>query len=298
MGRGSATALGEGREVDGVRRLLDSAAPVAHPTTPAELQTPGVEQTATPLKKQPVSRRLRVFGSPITVWTGTEEVPLPSGNPQRLVGAVAAAGGAATFDQLGEAMWPDKDVAASRTRLRNVLMRLRKAVGDILVRSESGVRLASDVTCDLHEFDRAALDAISSTRADPDMAGRLATHAVELASGTAFADFEYEEWAIRARRAAEQRLIGLLDLLSIQAEDSGDLPKAQAMAERALQLDKYADSRYVRLAELLVLQDRNAAAVAVLDDAAAISHGLGEVAPTERFEARRKEILRRTASGE
>ena len=165
-------------------------------------------------------------------------------------------------------------------------------------RSESGVRLASDVTCDLHEFDRAALDAISSTRADPDMAGRLATYAVELASGPAFADFEYEEWAIRARRAAEQRLIGLLDLLSIQAEDSGDLPKAQAMAERALQLDKYADSRYVRLAELLVLQDRNAAAVAVLDDAAAISHGLGEVAPTERFDARRKEILRRTASGE
>jgi DNA-binding SARP family transcriptional activator len=129
------------------------------------------------------------------------------------------------------------------------------------------------------------------------MAGRLATHAVDMASGTAFADFEYEEWAIRARRAAEQRLIGLLDLLSIQAEDGGDLPKAQAMAERALQLDRYTDSRYVRLAELLVLQERNAAAIAVLDDAAAVARGLGDVGPNEGFDSRRKEILRRTASG-
>ena len=49
-------------------------------------------------------------------------------------------------------------------------------------------------------------------------------------------------------------MIGLLDLLSVQAEDAGDLPRAQALAERALRLDRYTDSRYVRLAELLTLQ--------------------------------------------
>ena len=72
------------------------------------------------------------------------------------------------------------------------------------------------------------------------------------------------------RRAAsvEQQLIGLLDLLSVQAEDAGDLPAAQALAERALRLDRYTDSRYVRLAELLTMQNRVAAAIAVLDDAA------------------------------
>ena len=133
-------------------------------------------------------------------------------------------------------------------------MRLRRAVGDVVVRSGSGVRLAPDVTCDLHDFERLAADALASARADPELAGRLANDAVAIADGTVFVDFEYEEWALSARRAAEQQLINLLDLLSVQAEDAGDLPLAQALAERALRLDRYADSRYVRLAELLTLQ--------------------------------------------
>jgi len=286
MGLASADLLGEAREYEALRRLLDAAEPAP---APAPVVT-------SPPMTRPVSRQVRVFGSPIRVRIEDDEVAIPSGNPQRLLGVVAAAGGSATFDHIGESMWPEEDVNTSRTRLRNVLMRLRKAVGDVLVRSEVGVRLAADVTCDLHEFDRAALDAISSTRADPEMAGRLANHAVQMAAGTTFADFEYEEWAIRARRAAEQRLINLLDLLSIQAEDDGDLPRAQAMAERALQLDRYTDSRYVRLAELLVLQNRNAAAVTVLDDAAAVVRTLNQQ-PNEPFETRRREILKRTATG-
>src|SRR4029453_2481912 len=101
-----------------------------------------------------------------------------------------------------------------------------------------------------------ALDAVSYPRNDPELAGRLAAEGVKAGDGTVFAGFEYEEWAIVARRSAEQRMIGLLDLLSVQAEDAGDLPAAQAFAERALRLDRYTDSRYVRLAELLTLQNR------------------------------------------
>ena len=97
-----------------------------------------------------------------------------------------------------------------------------------------------------------------------------------------FAGFEYEEWAITARRSAEQRMIGLLDLLSVQAEDAGDLPAAQAFAERALRLDRYTDSRYVRLAELLTLQNRVAAAIAVLDDAAEVAREIGGRAAARR----------------
>ena len=71
-------------------------------------------------------------------------------------------------------------------------------------------------------------------------------------------------------------MITLLDLLSVQAEDAGDLPVAQSLAERALRLDRYADSRYVRLAELLTLQNRVAAAIAVLDDAAEVAREIGD----------------------
>ena len=74
-------------------------------------------------------------------------------------------------------------------------------------------------------------------------------------------------------------MIGLLDLLSVQAEDAGDLPRAQALAERALRLDRYTDSRYVRLAELLTMQGRSAAAVAVLEDAAEVARELGRGCP-------------------
>jgi hypothetical protein len=117
-----------------------------------------------------------------------------------------------------------------------------------------------------------------------------------LASGVIFGDFEYEEWAIAARRSVEVKLIGLLDLLSVQAEDSGDLSLAQSLAERALRLDRYSDSRYVRLAELLTLQGRSAAAVAVLEDAAAAARDLGAAVP-EGVKTRRDELMRRASAG-
>ena len=227
-----------------------------------------------PARRRPGDERgapaARSSGARWSSRTGDDVHKVPPGNPQRVVGVVVANGGTATFDQLSEAMWPGEDLDVSRPRLRNVLLRLRRAVGDVVVRSGTGVRLADEVVCDLLDFDRLALDALSSARADPELAGRVAAEAVRAGEGTVFAGFEYEEWAIAARRSAEQRMIGLLDLLSVQAEDAGDLPAAQSLAERALRLDRYTDSRYVRLAELLTLQHRVAAAIAVLDDAAEV----------------------------
>lgn len=240
-------------------------------------------------------RRLRVIGGAMTLESGTDSNELPPGNPQRLVGVVVAHGGFASFDQLSEAIWPGDDVEASRARLRNVLLRLRRGAGNVVVRAGSGVRLAPDVHCDLYEFERLATDALGSARTDPDLAGHLATSAASLADGVVFGDFEYEEWAIEARRSVEHRLISLLDLLSVQAEDSGNLQLAQSMAERALRLDRYSDSRYVRLAELLTMQGRSAAAVAVLEDAAEVAREAGVAIP-ENVRNRRNEIMRRAST--
>lgn len=240
-------------------------------------------------------RRLRVIGGPMAIEDDGQLMDLPPGNPQRLVGAVVAHGGSASFDQLSEALWPGDDSDASRSRLRNVLLRLRKGAGDVVVRSGSGVRLASGVLSDLDEFTRLADDALSTARSDPDVAGQLAAKALRLTDGSVFGDFEYEEWAIATRRAVEVKLIGLLDLLSVQAEDSGDLALAQSLAERALRLDRYTDSRYVRLAELLTMQGRSAAAVAVLEDASGAARELGgSVPPTVK--SRRDELIRRAGS--
>ena len=240
--------------------------------------------------------RVRVIGGPMVIEDAAGVVEVPTGNPQRLVGVVVANGGVATFDQLAEAMWPGDDVETSRARLRNVLLRLRRGVGDVVTRFGSGVRLAPGVSCDLYEFDRLATDALASARSDPEVAGQLAAKAVTLVDGAVLGDFEYEEWALASRRSVDQRMIGLLDLLSVQAEDAGDLPRAQALAERALRLDRYTDSRYVRLAELLTLQGRSAAAVAVLEDAAEVARELGATLPNAA-KRRRDELIRRAANG-
>ena len=241
-------------------------------------------------------RRLVVIGEPISIHEGGVVTMIPPGNPQRLVGVLVANGGSVTIDQISDALWPGDEVDVSRTRLRNVLLRLRRVVGDIVVRTGSGLRLAPGLACDLHTFERLATDALSAVRADPELAGELAQRAVAAGDGPLFVDFEYEEWAITARRASDQQMITLLDLLSVQAEDAGDLPVAQALAERALRLDRYTDSRYVRLAELLTLQNRVAAAMAVLDDAAAVAREIGDQ-PAGATKRRRDELLRRTATG-
>ena len=281
LGFGDAEAMGEGRIARELQTMLERPA-VAPDAAPPVRRAP-----ATPSTRSAALLRLCVVGEPMTVHEDGEARVIPSGNPQRLVGVVVANGGSATFDQLGESIWPGEDVETSRARLRNVLLRLRRAVGDVVVRSGSGVRLAPGVSCDLLEFDRLARDALSATRADPELAGRLAHDAIEAGDGTVFVDFEYDEWAITARRAAEQQLIGLFDLLSVQAEDADDLPLAQSLAERALRLDRYTDSRYVRLAELLTLQDRVAAAIAVLDDAAEVARELGGALPSAARDQRR-----------
>jgi DNA-binding SARP family transcriptional activator len=288
LGFSDADAMGEGRVVRELQNMLERAAS-PEPAPPPRRQTAPAAADASRV-------RLCVIGEPMTVHVGDEARTIPSGNPQRLVGVVVAHGGSTTFDQLGESIWPDEDVETSRTRLRNVLLRLRRAVGDVVARSASGIRLAPGVACDLLEFERLASDALASARADPDLAGRLAHDAIEAGDGTVFIDFEYDEWAVSSRRAAEQQLIGMFDLLSVQAEDAGDLPLAQSYAERALRLDRYTDSRYVRLAELLTLQDRVAAAVAVLDDASEVAREMGGALPSAARH-RRQELVRGTAAG-
>ncbi|MDQ3737896.1 MAG: bacterial transcriptional activator domain-containing protein, partial [Actinomycetota bacterium] len=287
LGFDDAAPLGERREQEALWSLLRSDQ-VPKPV--------GVVDGPAPPVVAKGRRRLVVIGSPMAMVGAGAAEPIPPGNPQRLVGVVVAQGGTASFDQLSEAIWPGADVEASRARLRNVLLRLRKVAGDVVMRSGNGVRLSPEVDCDLLEFEVLAADAMASLRADPDLAGRLASRALEIGAGTAFPDFEYEEWAIGARHATDQRMIALLDVLSVQAEDAGDLPAAQALAERALRLDRYTDSRYVRLAELLVVQNRNAAAVAVLQDAAAVARELGAGSPTDGSAVRRDELLKNAAS--
>ena len=221
---------------------------------------------------------------------------MPPGNPQRLVGVLVATAGRSRSTSSARRCGPAR---SSRPAAAGCATSCCDCGGPSATSSSArvpGCAWSPGLACDLHEFQRQAADALAAARADPELAGQLAAEAVALGDAPVFVDFEYDDWAVQARRGAEQQLISLLDLLSVQAEDAGDLPAAQALAERALRLDRYTDSRYVRLAELLTLQNRVAAAIAVLDDAAEVARDMGDGSPgaTKR---RRDELLRRAATG-
>ena len=135
LGIGDAAALGEGRLHEQLRSLLQPK-PAPEPARAASPPSP----TAT----GPNGLFVSVIGSPVTIRDGDRETAVPAGNPQRLVGVVAAYGGSASLDQISEAVWPGDPVETSRARLRNVLMRLRRVGGELLVRTGSGVRFAAD----------------------------------------------------------------------------------------------------------------------------------------------------------
>ena len=220
LGFGGFAALGERRAAEEFQELVQRSAVKEGRSSPSS--TGG--RAAASAAADASGRRIRVIGGPMVVEEGTRLIDVPTGNPQRLVGVIVAHGGVATFDQLAEAMWAGDDVDTSRSRLRNVLLRLRRGAGDLVARSGSGVRLAPGVGCDLYDFEQLATDALASARTDPEVAGHLAERRrAALAEGAVLADFEYEEWALAARRAVDHQLIGLLDLLSVQAEDAGDL---------------------------------------------------------------------------
>ena len=192
-----------------------------HSPAQPEAQRRRVEVAAAPSAARagavPVGgRRLRVIGGPMVVEERSGVIEFPPGNPQRLVGVVVANAGLASFDQISEAIWPGTTSRPAAPGCATCCSGCGESRGDLVVRSGSGVRLAADVGCDLHEFERLADDAMAAARTDPDLAGHLAEQAIALADGPVFGDFEYEEWAIVARRSVEHRLIGLLDLLSVR----------------------------------------------------------------------------------
>ena len=148
-------SLGEGRIAAELDALLELA-----PATAAGADAPMQPLAVAAAAARGV--RLTVMGGPIAVLDSGQELAVPAGNPQRLVGVIVASGGSVSIDQASEALWGDDDVERSRTRLRNVLLRLRRAVGDVVVRTGNGLRLGPDVSCDLYDFRRQAEDAPST----------------------------------------------------------------------------------------------------------------------------------------
>ena len=204
---------------------------------------------------------------------GGARLDLPAGRPASLVKLLALHGGRQPVDNVIESLWPGVEPSSGRKRLRNVLNRLRESVGDLVERDGEALSLIDGTVVDAVLFEQRALEAFAE-------AGEAASFdraraALALYAGEALPDERYEEWAVEPRERLRFRALDLLDLLAAGAERDGDLDDALRLLERAIEVDRIDERRYLRSAELLLRQGRRGRALDVLRASAAALGELG-----------------------
>lgn len=141
----------------------------------------------------------------------------PAGAPAVALAAVALRR-SMHVEQLGDLLWPEADAALARQRLRNVLSRLRRSVGEVVHRHGDRVALGSEVRVDVHELDAAAVRTAAGA-----ISGEALERAVSLYRGPLLPEFVYEDWTAPDRQRIESVYADLCRALA----DADQLVKAR-----------------------------------------------------------------------
>ncbi len=205
---------------------------------------------------------LRFFGASEITRAGR---PVLRGLPRkgRAMLAMLAAGPGASFSRqfLADAFWPDLSKNAARSNLRQVVLVLRRALGERLTADREAIRLvlAPQDYCDVVEFD------VPLPRCPPDlspqrdctpclaaMEARLSLYRGGLLESFVVTDCpEFADW-LQVRREALLRQAQLLaERLADCCESMGALDHALAFARRLVELEPWneaAQRRAMRLA--------------------------------------------------
>lgn len=213
--------------------------------------------------------KVRLFGV-LQIRRGQSDVPLPPGQAAELV-AMLAASGPVAVDVVIDRLWADADRPTGRSRLRNLLNRLRSHSGDVVLREGQRLVLVPNAEVDLDRFTIAAEEARS---ARPEHRAGLARQALALLEWPMLPEFD-ADWLVTVRNSARRRAVALLDLIAEAAYTAGDLDDAARMWERAVELEPHDEVRYVRLAQLYRRQGRRGSARAVLRRAMAMVAEMG-----------------------
>ena len=147
-----------------------------------------------------------ILGSLAVERHGDTAVP-PAGHPSTVL-AYVALHRTAHVEQVLDVLWPDATIEDGRRRLRNVLARLRAAVGDVVIRRDQQLELAPGVEVDAHRFEELARRALAATGP-----GQLALIDDALAMWTdpPLPEWPYDDWALRGAEqlsATHRSLLG------------------------------------------------------------------------------------------
>jgi DNA-binding SARP family transcriptional activator len=214
--------------------------------------------------------RVVLLGS-FAVLRGVELATPSPGNPATLVKLLALRG-TQTTEQAIDALWPEADVATGRSRLRNLLNRLRGQSGELVVRNGEALQLARDVTTDVAQFEAgvsAAFDAPVEERAG------LARLALGAYAGDLLPGDAYEDWAAGPRERLRRRYLSLVDIVAAEAFVRGDVDEGIRLLDLGIEREPLEERRYLVAATALVAAGRRMAAREMVDRAAGALAELG-----------------------
>ncbi len=231
-----------------------SSRPEATPVTDPDTPVTAGEATA------PRST-ITVLGS-FSLVEGGAETPVPPGLPAQLLKLVAVSGGKIHAEEAAETLWPDAAQGRGRTRLRNVLSRLRETVGPVIVRDGETIGLAEGIEVDAIEFESLARQAVAQGATA--QGAQTARAAMDLYQGDLLPADPYEAWVVTNREVLRRLLIRCLDVVAEASVASGDLDEALAALDRSLELEPYDEDRYIRAATLLRSRGQQGSARAML----------------------------------
>ena len=169
-----------------------------------------------------------------------EELPTPSARRAwSLLANLALSPGPRSRGELASRFWPDVLDSSARASLRSAVWALRRALGPaaerhlIVDRDSLGLRAGEELWVDALVFEELAR-------------GEEPLGAVELCRGELLSGFE-EEWALVARDAHRERLLGLLEQLASAAEADGDVEGAIEWSRRAVAVDPLSEEAHRNL---------------------------------------------------
>lgn len=190
-----------------------------------------------------------------------EELPVPAGRAGTLLHLLVALGGSSPVDEVIEHLWPEVDPDVGRVRIRNVLTRLRRAIGDVVLRDGDALVLGPAVRVDVLEFRAEASEAMRAAAAGDDEATKLAVAAVRWYGGDLLPEARYEPWAEAPRGRLRRRYLELLDLLAADARRSERWDEVARYVELAIETDPDDHDRYLAAAAARLRQGRRSTAL-------------------------------------
>jgi DNA-binding SARP family transcriptional activator len=191
------------------------------------------------------------------VRRGGVAMPAPGGVPGQAVKVIATLG-PMHAEALSDVLWGAH--AAGRTRLRNVLARIRTTLGPLLVRAEEVIMLPPGTQVDADAFEALARRALQTT--DGDGGGiPLALAAYERYTGELLPQDRYHDWCATRRERLRRQFIGVTERLAHDAAHAGRVEQAVNLLEEIIELEPYDEDRYLDLAEILLSAGRRGRAL-------------------------------------